>query len=138
MRHLVQKAGLSDRIFVESAGTAAYHIGEPPDRRARAAAKRRGINIDNRGKQFKREDFSRFDYVLAMDQDNVDDLLALDKEKRYPHKVKLLRSFDPDSPPGAKVPDPYYGGDDGFEHVLDLCTSACERLLEHLRKEYHL
>jgi protein-tyrosine phosphatase len=138
MRHLVAEAGLSDRILVESAGTSGYHLGEPPDRRATAAAKRRGIDIKNQGKQFKREDLVRFDYVLAMDQDNLEDLLALDAQKKHDGKIRLLRSFDPASPPGAKVPDPYYGGDDGFDHVLDLCTAACERLLQHVRKEHRL
>lgn len=138
MRHLVAEAGLSDRIRIESAGTSGYHIGEPPDKRATLAAKRRGIDIENRGKKFKREDLARFDYVLAMDGENLEDLLALDREKKYSEKIRLLRSFDPASPPGAKVPDPYYGGDDGFDHVLDLCTAACARLLEHLRAEHGL
>ena len=138
MRHLVQAAGLSDRILVESAGTSGYHLGEPPDRRATAAAKRRGIDIENRGKQFVREDLARFDYVLAMDQENLEDLLALDVQNEHGDKIKLLRSFDPASPPGAKVPDPYYGGDDGFDHVLDLCTAACARLLQRIREEHRL
>jgi protein-tyrosine phosphatase len=138
MRHLVAKAGLSDRIVVESAGTSGYHLDEPPDRRATAAAKRRGIDIGNRGKQFKRDDLARFDYVLAMDQDNLEDLLALDVQKKHDGKIRLLRSFDPASPPGAKVPDPYYGGDDGFDHVLDLCTAACTLLLQRIREEHEL
>jgi protein-tyrosine phosphatase len=138
MRHLVAEAGLSDRIVVESAGTSGYHLDEAPDRRATAAAKRRGIDIANRGKQFKSDDLARYDYVLAMDQDNLDDLLALDVHKKHEGKIRLLRSFDPVSPPGAKVPDPYYGGEDGFDHVLDLCTAACKQLLEHIREEHEL
>ncbi len=138
MRHLVAQAGLSDRIVVESAGTSGYHLDEAPDRRATAAAKRRGIDIANRGKQFKRDDLGRFDYVLAMDQDNLEDLLALDVQRKHEAKIRLLRSFDPESPPGAKVPDPYYGGEDGFDHVLDLCTAACQRLLQRIREEHDL
>ena len=138
MRHLVAEAGLEAKIHVESAGTSGYHLGEPPDRRARAAAARRGINIENRGKQFRREDLDRYDWVLAMDEDNLEDLLGLDPRHPTNERIRLLRSFDPASPPGARVPDPYYGGDDGFDHVLDLCTTACRRLLERIREEHGL
>ncbi len=138
MRHLVREAGLESRIRVESAGTAGYHVGEPPDRRARGAAARRGIEIDNRGKQFKREDFARFDYVLAMDRSNLDDLSRLAGHLDVKQKLRLLRSFDPASPPGAPVPDPYYGGEDGFDEVLDLCLAACRELLAVVREEHRL
>ena len=137
MRHLVREAGLESKILVESAGPAGYHVGEPPDRRARKAAARRGIDIDNRGKQFKREDFARYDYVLAMDRSNLEDLTRLAGGKNL-EKLRLLRSFDPASPPGAPVPDPYYGGEDGFDEVLDLCLAACGELLAVLRREHGL
>ncbi len=138
MRHLVREAGLESSIRVESAGTAGYHTGEPPDRRARSVAARRGIDIDNRGKQFKREDFARYDYVLAMDRANLDDLKRLAGRDELAQKLRLLRSFDPASPPGAAVPDPYYGGDDGFDEVLDLCLAACRELLVVMRQEHDL
>ena len=138
MRHLVSEAGLAGRIRVESAGTAGYHVGEPPDRRARSAAARRGIDIDNRGKQFKREDFGRYDYVLVMDRSNLDDLTRLAGSEQHGSKLRLLRSYDPEAPPGAPVPDPYYGGDDGFDEVLDLCLAACRELLQVVRREHGL
>ncbi len=137
MRHLVREAGLEHQIKVESAGTAGYHSGDAPDRRARAAAKRRGIEVMGAARQFQRSDFQRCDYVLAMDHANYDDLAALAPPAGRAN-LHLLRSFDPASPGGADVPDPYYGGDDGFDHVLDLCLAACKPLLERVRREHGL
>ena len=138
MRHLVREAGLEQQIAVDSAGTAGYHTGEAPDRRARAAGARRGVAIDGAARQFKRADFQRFDYVLAMDRANYDDLAELATDAAARGKLHLLRSFDPKTPKGADVPDPYYGGDDGFDHVLDLCFDACRPLLERIRREHGL
>jgi len=138
MRHLVEEAGLGRQIRVDSAGTAGYHTGESPDRRARAAGARRGIEIGGGARQFQRADFQRFDYVLAMDSSNHEDLAALAAGPEALAKLHLLRSFDPATPKGADVPDPYYGGDDGFDLVLDLCLSACRPLLERLRHEHGL
>jgi protein-tyrosine phosphatase len=135
MRHLVREAGLEHRIKVESAGTAGYHCGDAPDRRARAAAKRRGIEVSGAARQFQRSDWQRCDYVLAMDHSNHEDLAAIAPPEARA-KLHLLRSFDPASPAGADVPDPYYGGDDGFDHVLDLCIAACKPLLERIRREH--
>ncbi len=136
MRHLVARAGLNDMVSVESAGTAAYHAGEPPDRRSRMAARSRGIEVDGRARQFLREDWDKMDYVLALDRNNYDDLRREAPSKRALSKLFLLRSFDSASPEGASVPDPYYGGEDGFEEVLDLCEAACAGLLEHIRREH--
>jgi protein-tyrosine phosphatase len=138
MRHLVREAGLEQQILVDSAGTAGYHTGEGPDRRARAAGARRGIAIEGAARQFKRGDFQRFDYVLAMDGANLEDLVALATDVAARKKLHLLRSFDPKTPSGADVPDPYYGGDDGFDAVLDLCLAACRPLLERIRREHAL
>lgn len=136
-RHLVRRAGLERAIVIDSAGTAAYHAGEPPDARAIAAAKRRGIELTGRARRFEDEDFDHFDYVLAMDLDN---LRALERRapKHSTCRVSLLRAFDPSAGPEAPVPDPYYGGDEGFDHVLDLCLTACEGLLAHIRREHGL
>ncbi len=136
MRHLVREAGLEDKVRIDSAGTAGYHAGDLPDARARAAGARRGIEIGGRARQFKRADFERFDYVLAMDQSNYDDLVELAGSKGAGGKLHLLRSFDPAAPRGAAVPDPYYGGDDGFDDVLDMCLAACRALLARIRKEH--
>lgn len=134
MTHLVARAGLTDRIGVESAGTSDWHIGEPPDRRAAEEAHRRKIAMRNRGSQFTREDFGRFDLVLAMDEDNHDALLARAPTPEAAGKVALLRSFDPAArPDDQEVPDPYFGDANGFGHVFDLIEAACRGLLAELR-----
>jgi protein-tyrosine phosphatase len=138
MLDLVRKAGLSSSIEVESAGTAGYHAGDPPDTRAAAAARSRGIELRGRARQFRAKDYEKFAYVLAMDQSNFEDLLELAGSAAARKKLHLLRSFDPKSPKGASVPDPYYGGHDGFEQVLDICTAACIGLLERVKKEHAL
>jgi protein-tyrosine phosphatase len=136
-RHLVQKAGLEHAIHVDSAGTGGYHCGEPPDSRARAAAKRRGIVVDGCARQFERSDFEKFDYVLAMDGSNLTHLEQMRPANAKAH-LGLLRGFDPSAPEGAAVPDPYYGGASGFDEVLDQCLLACQGLLEHIRREHGL
>ncbi len=135
MRHLLRQAGLDEAVHVESAGTAGYHAGEPPDRRARAAGARRGIVIDGAARRFEPADWERFDYVLALDRANYEDLAATAPRGATTEKLFLLRSFDPQSPSGANVPDPYYGGDEGFDEVIDLCLAACTGLLERIRRE---
>lgn len=138
MRHLVARAGLAEQIDVDSAGTAAYHAGERPDRRARAVAKARGIDLVGRARQFVEADWERFEYVLAMDTENFTDLAGSAPLSAKEGKLRLLRSFDPDAPANASVPDPYYGGAGGFERVLDLCEAACQGLLAHIRAEHGL
>ena len=133
MRHLVEEAGMGHRFELDSAGTGPWHVGEVPDSRARATARARGIAMSGRGRQFERGDFGRFDYVLAMDGENYDTLLRMAPDDEARAKVQLLRAFDPASPEGADVPDPYYGGPDGFDHVFDVCEAACRGLLERLR-----
>jgi protein-tyrosine phosphatase len=130
-RHHVERAGLSDVIEIDSAGTDAYHVGEKPDRRATSTARARGIALGGRARRFERSDFARFDYVLAMDGQNLGNLKAMAPAGVSAH-IALLRSFDPEAPEHASVPDPYYGGDEGFETVLDLCEAACRGLLEHI------
>jgi protein-tyrosine phosphatase len=137
MRHLVTGAGLRARIEVDSAGTAGYHAGEPPDPRACAAGQRCGIDVGGRARKFQRKDFESFDYVLAMDRSNLEDLLAFVPETAR-HKVSLLRSFDSSGKSGDAVPDPYYGADGGFDEVIELCMSSCKGLLEHIRREHRL
>lgn len=135
MRTLVDDQGLLDRIEIDSAGTAAYHVGERADRRARRAAGRRGIALDSLARQFVASDLATHHYVLAMDQQNLDDLEALAEANGFEGQLAMLRDFDPVSPRGAEVPDPYYGGEYGFEQVLDLCHSACLGLIEHIRRD---
>ncbi|MBI3200535.1 MAG: low molecular weight phosphotyrosine protein phosphatase [Myxococcales bacterium] len=136
-RHLIEHASLGDAVEADSAGTAAYHSGEPPDRRATAAARARGITVGGAARQFKPPDWERFDYVLAMDRDNFEELQR-GAPARHRDKLFLLRQFDPRSPKHASVPDPYYGGAEGFEEVLDLCEAACRGLIAHLRERHGL
>jgi protein-tyrosine phosphatase len=138
MRHVLMGAGLTHLVEVDSAGTAGYHSGELPDSRARAAGRRFGVEVGGRARQFKRADFERFDYVLAMDQANYDDLRELAPSAEAREKVHLLRSFDPGSPRGASVPDPYYGDDEDFDDVVRICQAACSPLLKQLRQKHRL
>jgi len=135
MRHLVAQAGLDDRIEIESAGTGDWHVGEPRDRRSRQVGERRGIPLAGRARQFVPSDFARFDHVLAMDGKNLADLRAMAPDEAARQKIRLLRSYDPASPAEADVPDPYYGGADGFDHVFDVCQAACAGLLDAVRGE---
>ncbi len=136
MAMLVERAGLTERIELDSAGTSAYHIGERPDRRSAEAARRRGIELRGRARQFVTSDFDDFDYVVAMDKANLRDLEVLCRSVADRNKLSLLRDYDPESPKGAGVPDPYYGGEDGFDRVLDICEAGCRQLLEQLRRNH--
>jgi protein-tyrosine phosphatase len=138
MRHLVERAGLSDAIDVESAGTGTWHLGERADRRARETAEGRGVMLNGRAQQFSAPDFDRLDYILVMDVAIKNALARLTTSDEARAKLHLLRAFDPASPPDAPVPDPYYGGPDGFENVFDICDAACRGLLDHIRREHHL
>jgi low molecular weight protein-tyrosine phosphatase len=132
-RYCVEKAGLAARITSDSAGTHDYHIGEPPDPRTQAAARQRGYELGElRARRVRREDFERFDYVLAMDETN---LLQLERlcPREHAHKLKLFLEFGDRST--REVPDPYYGGPEGFERVLDLVEAAAQGLLHHLRND---
>jgi protein-tyrosine phosphatase len=137
-RHLVDEAGLSSAFEIDSAGTAGYHSGEPPDHRARAAGKRAGIPVAGNARQFVAADFARFDHVIAMDAANAKDLRRIAPSAEASAKIRLLRSFDPAAPENAPIPDPYYGEAQGFDDVLELCRSACGHLLREMRKERRL
>ena len=132
MRDVVEKAGLSARIEIDSAGTEGWHSGKLPDRRMRQAASTRGITLDHRARQFKAVDLERFDLILAMDRDNERNIRALDRENRHAAKIRLFCDFCTDHAE-REVPDPYYGGPEGFEHVLDLIEDGCEGLLREVK-----
>ena len=135
LRKMVKDAKLDHCISVDSAGTAGYHIGEASDARSRRAGQQRGYDLNGKARQFTREDFAKFDYVLAMDQQNLRDLRRLAPDQPSKDKVRLLRQFDTTAEPGAEVPDPYYGGVDGFNLVIDICERACRGMLDHITKE---
>jgi protein-tyrosine phosphatase len=135
MRHLVREQSLEDRIEIDSAGTGGWHVGAPPDERATAAAKRREIALEGSARRFEPDDFQSFDLILAMDAQNERDLKRLAPDDEARARVRLFREFDPASrdAPDLDVPDPYYGGERGFEHVLDLVDAAARGLLDELR-----
>ena len=135
MRHLLREEGLEDEIVIDSAGTGSWHVGYPPDERATDAARRRGIALDGAARQVRPSDFEEYDLLLAADRENVAALRELAPDDTARAKVRLLREFDPASrgAPDLDVPDPYYGGPDGFEDVLDLVEAACRGLLAEVR-----
>jgi protein-tyrosine phosphatase len=138
MRHLIRQAGLEARFETDSAGLGDWHVGGPRDSRSLRVGRKRGILLQGVARQFLPEDFDRFDHVLAMDRQNRDGLLAMAPDEAARDKVRLLRSFDPEAPPEAEVPDPYYGGPGGFDEVFDICEAACRGLLAHLRQAHGL
>jgi len=134
MRAMIDASGLGDRVVVDSAGTGRWHVGEQPDQRACAAAERRGITLDHEARQVTVADFERFDLLVAMDGDNLEALRRLAPSPAAAARIRLLRGFDLAAPAGAAVPDPWYGGERGFEVVLDACEAACRGLLAHVRE----
>lgn len=134
MRTYIRKAGLEHEIEVDSAGLSSYHQGELPDVRMRMHAMQRGYNLTHRSRPVVKSDFSNFDMIVAMDHSNVSKLEAktsTDAERKKIHlATEFCRNMDVDV-----VPDPYYGGAEGFEYVLDILEDACEGLLEEIRKE---
>jgi protein-tyrosine phosphatase len=131
-RKFVADAGLEEFVHIDSAGTHAYHTGEPPDQRAAAAAERRGFDLSGQSaRRVTAEDFERFDYVLAMDRDNHEILLGAALEDHH-GRIRLFLEFGSD-PARQEVPDPYYGGAVGFERVLDLVEDAAQGLLRDVR-----
>lgn len=138
MLQLVREAGLEGRISIDSAGTGAYHEGQPADPRSRAEALGRGVTLSGTARQFKAADFDAFDYVIAMDSHNQRDLERLARTPQERGKVHRLRTFDLALKRDFDVPDPYQGGADGFARVFDICKAGCEGLLAHLRKTHGL
>lgn len=135
-RHHLAARGLADRVEVRSFGTADYHVGDPADRRTLAEAARRGLDLaDHRGAQFTAADLAAFDHVFVMDKGNLHDVLALDADDAHGHKVRLVREFDPE-PDDYAVPDPYYGGPDGFARVHDVLDRTTARLAGEVARQY--
>lgn len=134
-RDLVTREGLSGQVHIESAGTHGYHVGDPPDARSQMSAKKRGVDLSGlRARRAKAADFTKFDYVLAMDFTNIDALRSL-APKASGKKLQLLMAFAPGEEL-REVPDPYYGEGDGFERVLDMIEEASGGLLSHIRKTH--
>ncbi|KUF41017.1 phosphotyrosine protein phosphatase [Comamonas kerstersii] len=135
MRDMIRRKGWEDRLQVDSCGTHAYHVGEAPDLRSQKHALQRGYDLSNlRARQLTREDFVRFDLVLVMDHENMARAQALCPPTQR-QKLHRLTEFCQEIR-SAVVPDPYYGGDQGFEHVLDLIEDACQGVLRHIEREH--
>lgn len=134
MRALIGEAGLVDRITVDSAGTSAEELGNPVDHRAVTEAARRGLTLEHTAWQFRAADFDRYDMVLVADKVNLRRMRSAARNDDDLARLHLLREFDPTADPDDRdVPDPWYGGEDGFVRVYDLMESACRGLLAHLQ-----
>jgi len=136
MRSLVSDAGLDDQITVDSAGTSTEELGNPVDARAVKEAARRGLALEHTAWQFQPTDFDHYDLVLVADEMNMKRMRRLARGREDEAKLHLLREFDPDTDPNdLDVPDPWYGGADGFVHVYDLMEAACRGLLDELVRQ---
>lgn len=134
-RKLVNDAKLNDKISIDSAGTIDYHAGELPDIRMRKHALNRGYVIDSRARRFNpKKDFNEFDYIITMDDDNYSDIIRLDAKKLYGNKIFKMTNFCSDKNV-KEIPDPYNGGDDGFEKVLNILEGSTKHLLEKIRTD---
>ena len=135
-RKVVEEAGLAERFEIDSAGTSDYHRGEPPDPRTVEVAARRGLKLEHAARQVTMSDLESFDYVIAMDASNLGKIERLARQQRGRAEVHLLRAFDPEAGDDLEVPDPYFGGADGFENVHEMVERASEGLLEHIRAQH--
>ena len=131
--HLVKQEGLENKIEIESSGTGAWHVGEQADSRMRRTASDHGVRLNHRSRQLHRKDLSDYDLLLTMDLHNYRDTLALCRSEEERHKVRMFRDYDPEE--GGDVPDPWYGGMDGFEIVWHIVFRTCTSLLDEIRKE---
>ena len=137
-KDLVSREKLDDVIHVDSAGTSAWHQGEPADKRMSHTARSKGVFLTSKARQFLREDFDRFDIVLAMDNSNIERLRNLKSSDEIKNKLFMFRSFDPNHQGNLEVPDPYYGGEQGFEHVYKIVERTCPELLRHIRSKFSI
>lgn len=134
-RRQVREAGLDGQFEIDSAGTGGYHHGEQPDRRMAATARQHGLEMTGRARQFQQSDFDDFDWIIAMDASNRADILRLARGPADRAKVRMLREFDPQAAGDLDVPDPYYGGGDGFEYVYQIVERSARTLLAELTSD---
>lgn len=127
------KKNISDLIYCDSAGTAGYHVGAPPDHRSIQIANNHGIELIHRGRKFSKADFTNFDYIIAMDRTNYEDMLTLANSSAEKSKLLEFRAFDPEGP--GDVPDPYYGSLADFEMVYQLCERNAAPLIKFILNE---
>ena len=134
-KHKVTERNLVHLIESDSCGTSNYHIGDSPDPRTIANAKRNGVAIDHCGRQLCVDDLEDFDYILAMDKSNFENIRRIAVGKDVATKLKLMREFDPEEK-GGEVPDPYYGGEAGFQHVFEILDRTMDNFLDHLERHH--
>ena len=132
--HLIKNKGVADKIICDSAGTIGYHEGHPPDSRMQLAARKRGIHLPSRARQIKRTDLDTFDLILTMDEENYRSVHALAQKEAQRAKIRRFCEFCTRHE-DSEVPDPYYGGEHGFEHVLNLMEDGCEQVLNEALKK---
>lgn len=129
--HKVKQHELENYFYIDSAGTAAYHVGESANSKSQATANKHGVHLPSKARKFEYADLEEFDLILAMDSENYRNINDLDRKNKFSHKIKLMREFDPE-PADGEVPDPYYGGMDGFENVFQVLDRSTETLLQEL------
>lgn len=131
----IKASKLEDHFEADSCGTSNYHIGDPPDSRTIANARKNGVAISHLGRQLCTDDLEQYDYILAMDQSNYQNILRLTNAQQYSGKVSLMRTYDPEGK-GKEVPDPYYGGESQFQEVFDILDRSMDTFIAHLREKY--
>jgi protein-tyrosine phosphatase len=132
---IVKKDEAENAFEIESSGTINYHVGELPDARMRETARRHGITMSHRARQFKKADLDDYDMILAMDKENLANIRKLARSRDQLDKIQLFRNFDPQANDEAEVPDPYYGGEEGFENVFEIVTRTSQHLLTALKSQ---
>ena len=132
MNGIVKNNNLQDKIKCDSAGTIGYHAGEPADQRMKKHAMKKGYDLTSISRQIRYDDLQTFDYIITMDKDNYNDVIALDSTGQYADKITMMTDYANDHD-NKSVPDPYYGGSQGFELVIDLLEDSCEGLLNHIK-----
>lgn len=130
-KHKIKSSDLEGSIYADSCGTAGYHIGELSDPRTRANAQKNGVTITHRGRQLQSSDLEEFDYILAMDKSNLNNIKRLTDSELHVEKIHLMRSFDPH--PGDEVPDPYYGDEKDFQEVFEILDRAIDHFIKEIR-----
>lgn len=131
MQHLVNQAGREEEFYIDSAGIGGWHVGQLPDPRMREMAKRYGYNLTSRARQFRSDDFNHFDGIYVMDEENYEDVLSRAPQGADIAKVQYLSQYLPKELARKEIPDPYYGGADGFRLVVELVEAACQNLLNN-------
>lgn len=137
MEKKIKEKGLTSEIHVDSCGTSQYHIGESPDKRTLQNAADNGLKIEHKARQFSKKDFRDFDYIVAMDSANLECVRRMDQTNEFDHKLLIMRDYD-EVNPGADVPDPYFGGSEGFQHVYQMLDRSVEAFLEKIIQEKNL